>query len=1378
MKSRWLPYRAVFINYWNFDEQEFYFKDGKLFVRGANGSGKSVTTISIAPLLLDGCTRPERLDPFGSRARTLKESLLGDNYPENEEKTGYVFLEYKREDSEEYVTTGIGIQFNGKNDTNTWYFVVENKRIGYDFSLTRVDKALGDKVVIPLNKTELESAIGRNGTVLDKDDAYAEKVNKTLFGFKEQETFNELVKLLLQLRGAKLNKDVKPATIYEILTNSLPELTADDFDPLSSTIDQIDSIRNVLEELKREYTLTQGLTSKYQVYNEVILCEKASELLAEDKNLAKENVNLRTQQKTLEEKKQELTQKESELKTLSDEAIVVRENLQVLESNKELSEIQEKITSVKKTLEESRQAQGQKNKSLDGYQKREMSLKETIKAITTNQDQSEKEAEAILDDLEGLSQDSGFAAQHESESSFLSRSQDKHLKVSAWLDTAKKYNNRLRSVSDGLTKLDNLKEKKTEKDREQGETKFQIEEITKAKQQEEDALIKAKEQLETEIIEWQKDTQELILGDQIEGVLESLWNAYDYDNITADDYRQEIERITSSLREALKDLEISKKNAVDQKGTELKAKEKELSECKAIADPEPPRSPETNKRRAELKARIPFIPFYNAVEFKENVDDALKATIESAIKEIGLLDALITSKDYRGELSQHDRIVIPKPVALRKTLADYLYATPIKGIGVSAGDIEAVLQSIVVNSDSMQGGIGEDGSYQIGIMKGSLLTSEKSVFIGKEQRRLYRETLIKNLEQERDDLFDELGTLEIEYRKLKARVNTLDVEKQKIPQGNVLRQINEKVQRKRVELESAKTRSEQQLDQLNAIQRSIISLNGALVEESNGITIPLKREAYDLALTDMESYLDKLNKLSNVYYQLHSLLGQFTLANEQYEQAKELVDDTKGELADLESKIERNQKLLTMYEAQLINLGAEDIWKQIEVLHNRLNVIPGLEKKLNGESGSLVSEIKALEETISKTHTKVEFLTRLVSYWKDVFVADYELGLVDASPLGWDVLVKAKQIKATYGSLASSSNRDQAFNGFNDKYQMSKNDLLEYSPELKLADYESPEETEDELFKAKLETLTAKAKRWLVTAKYEWQTVNPILLEQKLKDKIKAQESLISDEQKNLYEKILIDNLGEKIRNKIAMVRSMVDDMNTLMSEGSFSSNLKFRLEWNPNPAQNEDELSTAEIVRFLQMKASLLKDEDKIRFVQHFMAKIEKAKRSAEDESNRQGLHSSIRQALDYRQWYSFRLTYEKDNHAPLELTANRFAKLSGGERALAMYIPLFTAIYSKYQKANEDAPRLVALDEAFAGIDDKNIEDTYRIVEELGFSYIMNSQVLWGCYPTVKSLSIYQLFKGANADFVAAVHYTWNGSRKSRETDEYDPVNEEDVS
>ena len=92
-----------------------------MLLRGSNGSGKSVTMQSVVPLLLDGNMSPERLDPFGSRDRKMSSYLLEED-DKREERTGYLYLEFKRQDSETYLTIGMGIRARKGKPLDKWYF--------------------------------------------------------------------------------------------------------------------------------------------------------------------------------------------------------------------------------------------------------------------------------------------------------------------------------------------------------------------------------------------------------------------------------------------------------------------------------------------------------------------------------------------------------------------------------------------------------------------------------------------------------------------------------------------------------------------------------------------------------------------------------------------------------------------------------------------------------------------------------------------------------------------------------------------------------------------------------------------------------------------------------------------------------------------------------------------------------------------------------------------------------------------------------------------------------------------------------------------------------------------------------------------------------
>ena len=74
---RWKMNKLGFLNFWLYDEEEFPLHNGHILLRGNNAAGKSITTQSFIPFILDGDRRPERLDPFGSRDRKMDFYLLG-----------------------------------------------------------------------------------------------------------------------------------------------------------------------------------------------------------------------------------------------------------------------------------------------------------------------------------------------------------------------------------------------------------------------------------------------------------------------------------------------------------------------------------------------------------------------------------------------------------------------------------------------------------------------------------------------------------------------------------------------------------------------------------------------------------------------------------------------------------------------------------------------------------------------------------------------------------------------------------------------------------------------------------------------------------------------------------------------------------------------------------------------------------------------------------------------------------------------------------------------------------------------------------------------------------------------------------------------------
>jgi hypothetical protein len=211
------------------------------------------------------------------------------------------------------------------------------------------------------------------------------------------------------------------------------------------------------------------------------------------------------------------------------------------------------------------------------------------------------------------------------------------------------------------------------------------------------------------------------------------------------------------------------------------------------------------------------------------------------------------------------------------------------------------------------------------------------------------------------------------------------------------------------------------------------------------------------------------------------------------------------------------------------------------------------------------------------------------------------------------------------------------------------------------------------------------------------------------------------------------------------------------------SSGLSFSLKWKPKAASDETEMDTVELVNILNADAKILKQDEIKKVANHFRSKFEKAEQKYKDKSNIVPFYLIMKETLDYRNWFEFEFLFKQGNNLKKPLTNNAFYKLSGGEKAMAMYIPLFAAVYARYESAKKDCPRIISLDEAFAGVDDNNIRDMFRILTQLDLEYIINSQVLWGEYDTIPSLAINELISDPSTQVVSVIRYHWDGNKRT---------------
>lgn len=167
-----------------------------------------------------------------------------------------------------------------------------------------------------------------------------------------------------------------------------------------------------------------------------------------------------------------------------------------------------------------------------------------------------------------------------------------------------------------------------------------------------------------------------------------------------------------------------------------------------------------------------------------------------------------------------------------------------------------------------------------------------------------------------------------------------------------------------------------------------------------------------------------------------------------------------------------------------------------------------------------------------------------------------------------------------------------------------------------------------------------------------------------------------------MFEDILSQTISQQLTDRIEESRKWVLDMSKLMKDMDTSMGLSFSLEWKPLKAENDTELDTVELEQILLRDRSLLTMEDIEKVAAHFRSKIHTEKQKLEENGSVINYMEMVRDALDYRKWFGFQMYFRHGEEARKPLTNAAFNRFSGGEKAMAMYVPLFAAVNAQYQK------------------------------------------------------------------------------------------------
>jgi uncharacterized protein (TIGR02680 family) len=246
-----------------------------------------------------------------------------------------------------------------------------------------------------------------------------------------------------------------------------------------------------------------------------------------------------------------------------------------------------------------------------------------------------------------------------------------------------------------------------------------------------------------------------------------------------------------------------------------------------------------------------------------------------------------------------------------------------------------------------------------------------------------------------------------------------------------------------------------------------------------------------------------------------------------------------------------------------------------------------------------------------------------------------------------------------------------------------------------------------------------------------------------LDTEVADRQRLLDEREREILENHLVNEVASTLQELIAEAERQVGVMNAELAERPTSTGMRLRLEWRPRE-DGPTGLAQARR-RLLRQTSDAWSEEDRSAVGGFLQARIAEVR--SRDETSTWLEHLTT--ALDYRGWHRFVIErHQNGQWRPATGPA------SGGERVLAASVPLFAAASAHYASAgNQHAPRLVMLDEAFAGVDDNARAKYLGLLAAFDLDVVMTSEREWGCYPEVPGLAIAQL---ARTDGVAAVLVT----------------------
>ncbi|MFB8771330.1 TIGR02680 family protein [Streptomyces broussonetiae] len=1328
--GRWRPLRVGLVDLFYYDTEEFWFRDGRLLLRGNNGTGKSKVLALTLPFLLDGDLSARRVEPDADPGKRMEWNLLlGGEHP-HPERLGYTWIEFGRVDEDngqtDFRTLACGLKaVAGRGIARHWYAVTD-QRVGPDLSLL-------DATGTALSRDRLAEAVAGHGMVYDTATAYRRAVDEALFGLGERR-YAALVDLLVQLRQPQLSKRPNEAALSRALTEALPPMDQAVIADVAEAFRSLDEEKEELRAAVEAERAASAFLDHYRRYARVATRRRAR--------------LPRSEHARYEQLHRDLAQAGAEREEAERDRAAAAERM---------AELEETATRLK--AQDAALREGPEMRSARELEQAAADARRTAGELARTEADRQQAAEAHTRTLGRLrTAERRLAAAEEQVADMLAR--EREAAAAARLDgelrtdgvpEAELRRTAEESVARRRRTIDHVEELAAGADQAAAERRAAARRLDEA---ETEAGHTARRQAEAEesadatgadlvaAVRAHLDTgEELAVADPA-GLLDGLqdWVTHLQGPYPA---REEAAAAHRARAAQLADRAAALGQELAVLRTRRAEAERELAGLEAGGQ-RGPAAPHT--RTPGVRDQVPGAPLWRLVDFRDHVTAAERAGLEAALEASGLLDAWVHPDGTAVHADGHDTLLAPGAPLSGPTLADVLRPAVDHGDPHAAALDERTVARLLASVGLGSGGdtrVAADGRFRVGALTGSW-SKPAATYVGEGAREEARRARIAALRGELAALDGDMGRIEAERATVARRRSTLDAELAAVPDDAGLRHAHALAAAATDAAHRARSRRDECAAGLAEATRQEAEAATERDDTAAAVNLPADRAGLTAVRQALADYTAVLAAL---WPALRERADATRAVADEHAEAERAG----ARVAELAGRAEESARLAAAADERHATLRST-VGTAVAELERRLaetaQALAGCEREqrrareqhtaADRRAHLALGHLERLDVDVHEaTEARAQAIAALQRFAGTGLLAvalpEAAVPPLDAGP--WAATPAVALARAIEAELSGTDDSDGAWE------RVQKRLSEEYK------------KLQDALSRGGHSASARMVEDGMVVEiVYQGRERAVPELAEALAAEVAELTRILSAHEREILETHLITEVAGTLQELIGAAERQVRAMNAELEERPTSTGMRLRLLWRPS---RKAPAGLSQARERLRQSADAWTPGDRAAVGGFLQAEI--ARRQSEDTAG--SWLEVLTAALDYRAWHEFGI--ERHQHGKWVPATG---PASGGERVLAVSVPLFAAASSHYATAAPHAPRLVTLDEAFAGVDDDSRAKCLGLLHAFDLDVVMTSEREWACYPQVPGIAIAQLSRVDEIPAVLVTRWEWDGAQRLR--------------